>query len=379
LRSPGGHSEAALKARYCAQMMAASTVLASTAPDDFRRRVLARSVFVYCHEFIPWARRAKNELRRDPQNRATVRILERELDALERRDWGPYEEIRHRIAAHRQSLADDPGQAIQESAERWTDISDATVRILSEDARGIWNRLADVSGIPRLEQFPPISEELVAAIVDHGYERTEGLVSGVGSFDGARTDALHVVQGGDLGELNRQIVDAVRNNNMLGQLFGAVNGHEPYARVVLAAAVTEACTLVDLVYGQPQTTDPRYRQDSLLQLLERTVPASSAIAILRSARDALSPTALATVRSLRNTFGAHIDDDLTMTEILNAQEGFDADAVNTVVENVGVVLAYAARAEMLLRPIAMHDVGITGLSLVEPPEGARPYGDETST
>jgi hypothetical protein len=243
----GGYSDAALKARYCAQMMGASVVLASTAPDDFRRRALARSVFVYCHEFIRWARRAKNELRKDPKNRTTVRTLDGKLDALEKRDWGPYEEIRHRIAAHRQALADDPGLAIQESTERWSDISDPTVRILSEDAREIWNVIADVSAIPRLERFPPISDELAAVIADSGYEHEPaGIISGVGSFDGAREDALHVMQGGDLGELNRQIVDALRNNNMLGQLFSAVNGHEPYNRVVLAAAVTEACTLVDL-------------------------------------------------------------------------------------------------------------------------------------
>ena len=39
------HGETALKARYCAQMMAGAAVLAGTAPDDFRRRVLARWVF----------------------------------------------------------------------------------------------------------------------------------------------------------------------------------------------------------------------------------------------------------------------------------------------------------------------------------------------
>jgi hypothetical protein len=81
---------------------------------------------------------------------------------------------------------------------------------------------------------------------------------------------------------------------------------------------------------------------------------------------------------MRNTFGAHIDDDLTLTEILDAQEGFDAAAVNTVVENVGVALGDAARAEMLLRPIAMHDVRITGFELVDPPAAARPYGEESS-
>jgi hypothetical protein len=53
-------------------------------------------------------------------------------------DYGPYEEIRHRIAAHRQPF----GNAISDQVsgeEAWLDISDATVRILAEDARAIWN------------------------------------------------------------------------------------------------------------------------------------------------------------------------------------------------------------------------------------------------
>lgn len=97
------YSETALKARYCAQMMAAASVLAGTAPDDFRRRVVARWVFVYCHEFIRRARRAKNELRGRGGMRDTVRELERALNELEKRDWRSYETIRHRIAAHRQT------------------------------------------------------------------------------------------------------------------------------------------------------------------------------------------------------------------------------------------------------------------------------------
>ncbi len=152
-------------------MMAAAAVLASTAPDDFRQRILARSVFVHCHEFIRWARRAKNELRRASKHPDTVRALTGELGALERRDWGPYEEIRHRIAAHRQSLADDPGKAITKGTELWADISDAAVRILSEDARAIWNRLADVYGAPTLAAFPPVFPALEVARVSAAMPR----------------------------------------------------------------------------------------------------------------------------------------------------------------------------------------------------------------
>lgn len=214
-------------------MMAAASVLATTAPDDFRRRVVARWVFVYCHEFIRWARRAKNQLRARKDLRETVRGLERALDELEKRDWGSYEDIRHRIAAHRQSVPGPLTTSIPQTSEMWTDISDATVRILSDDTRAIWNRIAGVHGIPTLDSFPPISPELQTAIDERGYEPAPtGLLSGVGSFDATREDAAFIIQGGDLGEQNRQLVDAVRNIRTLSQLWLAVNGHEPFWRVV---------------------------------------------------------------------------------------------------------------------------------------------------
>ncbi len=369
------HSETALKARYCAQMMAAASVLASTAPDDFRRRVLARWVFVYCHEFIRWARRAKNELRGRTNLRETVRDLERALDALEKRDWGSYEDIRHRIAAHRQTVPGPLTTSIPQTNEMWTDISDVTVRILTEDARAIWNRIADVHGIATLDSFPPISPELQAALDERGYEAAPaGLLSGVGSFDATREDAAFIVQGGDLGEQNRQLVDAVRNLRTLSQLWLAVNGHEPYWRVVLAATVTEACTLLDLIYGAP-AGNPGHQQLALLELLERDEPRSGAIPVLRQSRESLDSASLDHVRDLRNRVGAHVDEHLSVNEITETMQSFEPDALNAVIDTAFDALTQAARAEPLLRPVLMFDAAMSGFALAEPPEAARPYGE----
>lgn len=367
------YSETALKTRYCAQMMAAASVLAGTAPDDFRRRVIARWVFVYCHEFIRWARRAKNELRRRGGMRDTVRKLEQALDELERRDWGSYEDIRHRIAAHRQTVPGPLTSSIPQTNEMWTDISDATVRILSEDARAIWNLIAGAESIPALEDFPPVSPELQAALEKRGYEAVPaGLVSGVGSFDATREDAVFVIQGGDLGEQNRQLVGAVRNVRTLSQLWLAVNGYEPFWRVVLAATVTEACTLHDLIYGAPAGSSG-YQQPALLEVLERDEPRSAAVAVIRQGHQATDAAALAHVRDLRSRVGAHVDESIRSDQISRLMQGFNSASLNAVLDNGFDTLTQAARVEPLLRPVLMFDAAISGFSLVAPPEAARPY------
>ncbi|PTL55565.1 hypothetical protein [Paraconexibacter algicola] len=366
-------SEAALKTRYCAQMMAAGCVLASTAPDDFRRRVLARPVLVYCHEFIRWARRAKNELRSATGDRETVGRIARALNDLEQRDWGDYEEIRHRIAAHRQTIAPDSVDALTARASMWSDLSDDALRILAEDARDIWNDIAAVSGVPRLESFPPIDPALQTAIDSHGYEPVpSGVVVGSGSFDSTRPDAVLATQGGDLGEQNRQLVDAVRNVRTLSQLWAAVNGYEPFWRVVLGATVTETCTLLDLLFEAP-VTGLGHQQPALLALLERDLPCSLAIKVLSDARDSLEVSALAHVRDLRNRAGAHVDDKAALREISSLLAGFEPDKLNTVLDACFAAITSAANVELALRPILLHDAVMPGLSQVDRPE-TPPYG-----
>lgn len=256
----------------------------------------------------------------------------------------------------------------------WTDISDDAVRILSEDARAIWNGLAAAHDMPRLESFPPISPELQAALAECGYEPLpEGLISGVGSFDASREDAIFMIQGGELGELNRQIIDAVWNIRTLSQLWQAVNGHEPYWQIVIGATVTEACTLVELVYEQPPTANAKYLQLSLLEVLDRDDPASAAIPLLRAGREALSPVALEHVSRLRNTAGAHIDDPLPLNEIIASLRSFEPDALNAVIDNVFAVITNAGHADLRLRLVLMQDITLSGVTLVKPPQEARPY------
>lgn len=366
-------SEAALKTRYCAQMLAAACVLAETAPDDFRRRVLARSVLVYCHEFIRWARRAKNEVRRDGLAMPDVRTLGQALDDLERRDWGDYEEIRHRIAAHRQTIGTDIATTMTANPQMWNDLSADALRILAEDVRAIWNRIAAPSGIPTLDTFPPISDELRASIDARGYEPVPaGVAVGGGSFDATRPDAALTTQGGALGEQNRQLVDAIRSVRTLSQLWQAVNGSEPYWRLVLSATVTDACALLDLTYERPAGS--AHQQPALLELLERDIPSSLAIPVLRAGRKTLDAAAVAYVRDLRNRCAAHIDDQLEMGQISTRLRDFEADKLNAVLDNCFATLTEAARMDIAVQPILLHDAVMSGLELVDEPEWHRPYG-----
>lgn len=250
----------------------------------------------------------------------------------------------------------------------WSDLSDDALRILSEDARAIWNLLGRAQGIPTLDRFPPIAAELQAAIDDRGYEKTPaGLLAGVGSFDATRPDAAAATQGGDIGEQNRQIVDTVRNVRTVSQLWQAANGHQPFSRIVIGATVTEACTLVDLLFGTGKPLRG-HQQPSLLELLEQDRPTSPAVPVLRAARSALDPAALAHVRDLRNRAAAHIDDHLTVHEIGQRLQTFDPGMLNAVLDGCFEAITAAARIDISLRIILLFDAVFAGMSRADQPD-----------
>ena len=77
----------------------------------------------------------------------------------------------------------------------WSDITDDALRILSEDARAIWNDLAHVHRLPTLDRFPPIDPALRTAIDDRRYKPIPaGVVGGAGPFDATRPDRIRTLR-----------------------------------------------------------------------------------------------------------------------------------------------------------------------------------------
>lgn len=327
---------------------------------------------MYTHEFIRWARRAKNEAKQLKGTRQVVRDLEARLSRLENDDYEPYREIRHRISAHRQRFAADAADNIVATSTAWTDISDAAVRVLAEDAREIWNLLAAVYALPRLERFPPVAEELRAAIAEEVADTADGLRVGAGSFDHTRPDAMPLHQGGELGERARQIVDAIRNVQLLSRLWPIVDGHDPYWRVIVSATISETAALVDLVYEQPANTRPENRHPPLLELLAGDSHADG-LPRVRAGFDALDLDAEAYVRRMRGAIGAHNDDHLSISDLMRELEAVDAEALNAVLDNVFTTLNEASRADVYLSLIRMANRSVSGINRLDQPEGARTY------
>jgi hypothetical protein len=197
---------------------------------------------------------------------------------------------------------------------------------------------------------------------------------GGGSFDATRPDAAFIIQGGDLGAIVRELVDAIRNVKLLSGLWQVVNGHEPYVYLVLSAVHVEACTLHDLTFGQPATTPVEYGRPSLLEHLQANDQSSPALATLAAAERALPADALEASRTIRNRIGAHIDDQMPLNDLMDRLRQFDAGLLNSLVDHLFEALTTSARVDVRLRGILMDDAVMSGLSLTKPPPDSKPYG-----
>jgi hypothetical protein len=333
------NTDQAAKTQHCVRMMLAARVLAETAPDDFRKRIVARPVFSHVQAFLRWAPQVKNGLKKRKVDRALIHEIEVALKDLGERDFAHYEDVRHRIAAHRQAFVPLPQPELLADSEAWNDIDEAAVTILTDDATAIWNKLAPHTQLPKVSAPPELPEHVRLGIAERGYtgEQVAGVRIGTGSFDETRPDTVTITQGGALGQRQRQIIDTIHSIETTGQLTPLLEGD--FQWITVTSGIVDLATLVDLCYEQP--LNPMVQYAPLLELM-RADGRSPALPLLERGYATLDRAAVVALRQLRNTVGAHIDDRRTMLQLEQDLRGFDVAGANRVLANISTTLAEAS-------------------------------------
>src|SRR5690349_7207586 len=124
------------KARHCTLMLLSAGVLADCAPDALQQRTLARYVFLYGNALLLWARRWRNQQRRQgtPARAPAVDDLAAIIGGLDG--------VRHVLAAKRQAAASWRADDIEATAALWDAVSPANTFALGDAAIRCWQELA---------------------------------------------------------------------------------------------------------------------------------------------------------------------------------------------------------------------------------------------
>lgn len=362
--------DAAAKAGYCAAMCVSARALADAVPDDYTKRLVARSVFLHIVEFIRWARVARNGARgQRGVDGARLEALKTRLNVLADRDWGPYERLRHRVAAHRQPVAgtDDPN-SWGEAVRIWGDVDADLVGVLVDDVVEIWGELAIATRQTSIAQ--PVIDPAMAAGLASLTRPTNGLEVGVGSFSATRPNTAALIQGGRLGERLREINDALDHSDELARILPHVSSHLSFRRIVVGGLVIELCNLLELLLEIPSARAPQNAYPPVLELVDS---ASATAAELIRAQRAIDPIEVEKLRRVRNSVAAHIDDISTLSQALAWLDGLDLQVVANVGNELAETLSRVAATDLDFALLRLRGTRLEGVTRERVPELERPY------
>lgn len=361
------------KTAYAVQQALTYRALADVVPDRHAKRIVARGVFVAVVTFIDVIRRVPKAIRRKTNGPALEALRFRVNRQLAERDWGPYAELRDRIAAHRQPIgANDHVEGWASANELWAQVDAPLIGVLCSDLVEIYDDLRAIAGGPSVA-VPSVPGTVAEAIGgDEHFAPVVGAVRvDVGSFGETRAGSLSVIQGGTVGERLRHLADTLDAFETHAVLLGHVLGEPGLERAVRAALVIEACNFVELALDVPERRRPQDHYEPLVDLL----PAHYAErADLMAARAALHPTEVDWLRGLRNRIAAHIDARGLLVHLVGQLDRFDPARLQAIWDVVDYGLTAASHhPASVVRPLAMRGAQLNGLERADSVQYPAPY------
>ncbi len=262
------------KVAFATTQALAARALADAVPNPYAKRLAARGVFVAIDSLISLARQSRNLIKETKANKSDLADLKQALNDLADRDWGPYEEIRDRIGAHRQPVGggdDTLGWAA--ANELWAQVDAPLVGVLCEDVVAIDRSLQVLTGRPATTE-PALSgaaQAALAAAPDFNRARA-GLAVATGSFGETQEGTVTPLQGGTIGERLRQISDTIDGWEFYAAVVPHVAAEQPFLRAAISGAIIETAGLVELVFDVPEGRAPANRFAPLVELIPSTYP-----------------------------------------------------------------------------------------------------------
>jgi hypothetical protein len=345
------------KARHCTLMLLAAAALADCAPDDVQQRALARYTFLYADALLDWARRWRNQLKREPASRGQVRAAKVELDrlavALDAAGG-----VRDYLAAKRQSVEGFRADDIEATTLLWEAVNPQNVQSIGRAAISVYDTLNDASAagesiVAQLGLSPAHRAAVRAALParDPAYWHLAADTAA-----DLRAFTLPAAQGGNLGRRIAQINDVANHLDVLLRIAPIVQDALPYDWLVRSAMVVELSGLLDLTVGPP----PSFKHNvmySLLDLCRQGRPQEAADELERL-RGSIGNEGWDYVRWMRNTIGAHVDDDLTMFHIHRHLIELDYQGVIRLAEHVLNWLDFVGATQLDLKMLLLGETRI---------------------
>jgi hypothetical protein len=320
------------KARHCTLMLMAAAVLADCAPEDVQKRALARYSFLFADAALEWMRRWRNQLKRDTSTKRHAAVCKPRLQRLEAAldDAG---DIRDYLAAKRQPKDAVRASDLEATAELWAAVNPATVSEIGIAAIEAFDSLSKSPPGTTIAQWVGLDATYGQAVTDALPRRDPGYwYAAADSSADLRPNTLPIAQGGPIGRRVAEINDVAEHLDVLLRLAPILDGALLYDWLIRSALAVELNTLFDLVVGSPPGQPSKVVPLLELCRSDRSEDGKVAVQDFRTFRRLIGEDGWVYIRWMRNSIGAHLDEELTLFDVHRHLMEFDYPGVVRLAE-----------------------------------------------
>ena len=333
------------KTLYCVQMINLIKWFSNAGADDYKKRIISRSIFVYLDAFFNFAPQIKNSLESRDVN---VKTIHEKIGKIRDEYEQYHSKIRDKLAAHRQDLP------IIETFEVWNEIDIITLDYFITEVLDIYNLLHALKRdeIPAYFDFPITSKKIKpsAAVVTTKPTLTSD------NLALTRPSTVSFIPCNAFQKRGSQINSIIDTTYFLGTMYPDENLSKDFERLVKSMIVVDVINLLDNLY--PYTpSDPKHKIESFFEILETSKLAGHKVLVSYNAKRnfALEDK----IRNVRNKICAHIDSTETLDNILNYLDNLTIDELNLIFIPAVEAFGKSCQADFRTRLLLMNNMNLS--------------------
>lgn len=336
--------ELANKLLYCTRMINLIKWFSNAGYDNYRKRVITRSVFVYLDAFFNFAPQIKNSLEKNDVN---VKTVHDKIGKI-RDEYEVYHStIRDKLTAHRQDLP------IIETFEIWNEIDLTTLNYFITEVSDIYNLLHAL----KREDIPAYSDfeitELNVGPADNVAKTTPNLASD--NLALTREITVSFIPCNAFQKRGSQINSIIDTVYYLGTLFPEKKYGKDIERLIKSMVIVDVINLLDNLY--PFTPpNPTHKIESFLEILESDIP--DAHKVLSDFSDKRDLELEARVRQVRNKICAHVDTTESLEELIKMLDELKIEDLNNIFMPAVNAFYSSCRSDFRTRMLLMNNMNL---------------------
>ncbi|MDH4459895.1 MAG: hypothetical protein QE277_00620 [Flectobacillus sp.] len=300
------------KLLFCVRMLNLSKWFTNADTDDYRKRILSRSIFLYLDAFFIFAAQIKNTFNSRDLN---TKSIHKKLNAIKHEYDNYHKIIRDKLGAHRQDLD------IFQVYEYWNEIDLITLNYYITEVQDIYNLIHALNtiDIPAYSDFSIVSSTIIPNS-DYGF------VVSIDTLAPTRSNYIWRFQKNIDDKFNTRIlqINSIIDSILyLKEMYPSDDLGIDLKRLVKSILIIDVINLLDNIFTNEQSQE--HQTDSFYKIAQRINHNGYTVIIRYDKERNLEKEVM--IRHVRNKICAHIDDKEPLKNLLKMLDFLPIDDI----------------------------------------------------